>query len=140
MQHFDLLLQYQDETHLQHPYETSETLETYSCNMGFAWTNGGTPARRLMATHGPCCEVVHEQLTGGHRVTRISSPSHACWSIRRGGGHGEEATWWRRARQTGLDGEYGAEEAIGDGRGAASIEARGRDERIGSLGERRVRE
>ena len=32
--------------HLLHPDETSEILKTYSYNMGFAWTNGGTPARR----------------------------------------------------------------------------------------------
>jgi hypothetical protein len=38
--------------HLQHPDETYETLETYSYNMGFAWTNGGTPSWRSTAAHG----------------------------------------------------------------------------------------
>jgi hypothetical protein len=38
--------------HLQHRDETSET---YSYNMGFTGTNGGTPVRRLTAAHGPCC-------------------------------------------------------------------------------------
>jgi hypothetical protein len=38
--------------------KTSETLETYSCNMGFASTNGGTPVRRSTAAHGPHCAVV----------------------------------------------------------------------------------
>jgi hypothetical protein len=40
---------------LQDLDKTSKTLETYPCNMGFAWTNGGTPARRSMAAHGPRC-------------------------------------------------------------------------------------
>ena len=43
--------------HLQYPDKTSETLETYYCNIGFAWTNGGTLARRSTATHGPRCAV-----------------------------------------------------------------------------------
>jgi hypothetical protein len=53
--------------HLQHSDETSKTLEIYSCNMGFAWTNGATPARRSMATHGPHCAAV---AWATHRWTR----------------------------------------------------------------------
>jgi hypothetical protein len=41
--------------HLQHPGETSETLETYFSNIGFAWTNGVTLAQRSTTTHGPRC-------------------------------------------------------------------------------------
>ena len=40
---------------LQYPDETYETLETHFYNMGFAWTNGGTPVRRSTAAHGPRC-------------------------------------------------------------------------------------
>jgi hypothetical protein len=49
--------------HLQHTNKTSETFETYSCNVGFARTNGGTPSWRSMAAHGPRC-------TATGRVTR----------------------------------------------------------------------
>ena len=43
--------------HLQHPDKISEILETYSYNMGFARTNGGTSVRRSTAAHGPRCAV-----------------------------------------------------------------------------------
>jgi hypothetical protein len=41
--------------HSQHLDKTLKTLETYSCNMGFACMNGGTPARRSTTAHGPRC-------------------------------------------------------------------------------------
>ena len=53
--------------HLQHSNATSETLKIYSCNMGFAWTNGGMPARRSTAAHGPCCAAVARAT---HRLAR----------------------------------------------------------------------
>jgi hypothetical protein len=96
--------------------------------------------------------VADRQLGGGARGERA--------------GRDEEAARWRQARQTGSGGEYGVEEAArrrpqgmrrdasGDQRrrdgigwadgqtqgenSAASIGARGWDERIGSLDERRV--
>jgi hypothetical protein len=51
--------------------------------MGFAWTNGGTPSWRSTAAHGLYVEW-HRQLADGSGVTRISSPSPTCWSIRHG--------------------------------------------------------
>ena len=71
--------------HLQHIDETSETLETYSCNMGFAWTNGGTSVRMSTRRMDFAVRQQHGQLASGRGVTRISSPSPSCWSIRRGG-------------------------------------------------------
>jgi hypothetical protein len=71
------------------------------------------------------------QPAGGCSITRILSPSPACWSIHRGGslaahqlGGGnrgeracrcEEATWSRQARQMGLGGEAAPRRQCGGG-------------------------
>jgi hypothetical protein len=84
--------------HFQHPHETSETLKTYSCNMGFARTNGGTSARRSTAAHGPHC-------VAATRATRPGAASHESRPSRllveasiveaRQLGCGEKAARWR---------------------------------------------
>jgi hypothetical protein len=125
---------------LQHSDETSETLETYSCNMGFAWTNGGMPMRRSTAVHGPRCAVAaratrrwawrHTNL-----VPLVCLLEYPSWSLADlveaaparqlgGGGRGDEATWWRRARQTRPSGEC----STGDRRRRGGVEwANGHD-------------
>ena len=96
--------------HLQHQDETSETLETYSCNMGFAWTNGGTLTRRSMTAHGLGCAVAarathrrarrHTNLVSlacllEHPSWRLTSSVEATVARQLGGGcHGEEAVRW----------------------------------------------
>jgi hypothetical protein len=52
--------------HSQHPDKTYETLQTYSCNIGFAWTDGSMPALRSTAAHGCRCaaaaRATHQQV------------------------------------------------------------------------------
>jgi hypothetical protein len=107
--------------HLQYLDETPETLEAYYCNMGFAWTNGGTLARRSTARHGPHCvaaarvtrpqarrhtNIVPLAYLLEHPSWRLAGSEEAGAARQLGGGgrgerasYGEEVSRWRRARQ-----------------------------------------
>jgi hypothetical protein len=85
--------------------------------MCFAWTNRGTLARRSTAAHGPRCAIVAQGLPTAavsheSRPSRLLARAFVVEARRLGGGgrsewdgHGEEAAWWRQARQTGPGGE-----------------------------------